>query len=80
MTRESNKIARYARSRRVPDWVKSAGMYVKTNTPISNLGLEELTKLLCARCAGDITVCRTCAGGCQAGRELIRRFDREAGK
>lgn len=38
---------------------------------------DELRRGLCHRCGGRVDVCKTCAGGCRWGREMVRRMENE---
>lgn len=54
------------------------GLYIRTHPdheiPIEEHTLSDLRRGLCQKSGGHVDVCKTCAGGCRWGKELLRRL------
>lgn len=65
---------------RIPDWVKTRGLYVPENKPLKYWTNEELRRALCPKANGRVEACRECKGKCIFGFMLLGRTMKEEKK
>ena len=62
---------------RMPEWVRTRGLYVPENKPLKDWTNEELRRALCPKSGGRVEACKDCKGKCIFGFMLMGRTKKE---